>query len=202
MGVTFFPGVAPRKLCCEGGPVGRSLAPISQVSEVDMKAFATVLAALLFFSSTSFGQTSPAASTPSTDAAAVGAGAVPAVPAAAPRPAPLSPGAKVFVDPMGGFGQLLADSIVHKKVPVVVVKQPAEADFVMSGSAWVRNRNFVTGFVLSSKGGLNISMKDARGNLVFACNFHRVDSNERDGDIYLGWADQCAGHLKKALKKK
>lgn len=153
-----------------------------------MKAFAGVLAVLLMLSSTSFGQTAPAAASTET--------------AAAIRPTPLAPGVKVFVDPMGGFGQLLADSIVHKKVPVVVVKEPAEADFVMSGYAWVRNRNFVTGFVLSSKGGANISMKDARGNLVFACDFHRVDSNERDGDIYLGWADQCAGHLKKALKKK
>lgn len=152
-----------------------------------MKAVAGVLAVLLVLSSTSFGQTAAAA----TEAAVV-----------AVRPTPLTAGVKVFVDPMGGFGPLLADSIVHKKVPVVVVKQPAEADFVMSGYAWVRNRNFVTGFVLSSKGGVNISMKDARGNLVFACEFHRVDSNERDGDIYLGWADQCAGHLKKALKKK
>jgi hypothetical protein len=55
--------------------------------------------------------------------------------------------------------------------------------------------------VLSKRGGTNISMKDARtGNQVFACNFHRTDSIDRDGDRYLGWADRCAGHLKKAMK--
>lgn len=104
---------------------------------------------------------------------------------------------------MDGFDKLLSDSIVQKKVPVVVVKDRADADFVMSGSAHVKKRGFITGMVLSTRGGTNVSMKDARtGTEVFACNFHRVDSNERPGDIYLGWADQCAGHLKKAVEKK
>jgi hypothetical protein len=162
-----------------------------------MKALTSVLAVLLLLSCTSLAQT--AASTPSADAAAASPGAVPA----APSVSPFAPGAKVFLEPMDGFEQLLADSILHKKVPVVIVNERAKADFVMSGEAHVKNRGFITGMVLSSRGGANIAMKDARtGNLVFACNFHRVDSNERDGDIYLGWADQCAGHLKKAMKKK
>ncbi|HEX5284064.1 MAG TPA: hypothetical protein VFW30_08085 [Bryocella sp.] len=156
-----------------------------------MKTATGVLAVLLMSSCTSLAQTAAVQpTTPDSSASAV--------PAAA-----FAPGAKVFLEPMDGFDQLLADSIVHKKVPVVVVKDRGEADFVLSGGAHVHNRNFITGMVLSSRGGANIVMKDAHsGNLVFACNFHRVDSNERDGDIYLGWADQCAGHLKKALKKK
>ena len=162
-----------------------------------------LLAVLLMLSSTSLAQTPPTqqastqpTSTPSTDAAAAGAGAVPAA-------APLGPGAKVFLEPMDGFDKLLSDSITQKKVPVVVVKDRADADFVMSGTAHVHNRNFITGMVLSSRGGANIAMKEAHsGKMVFACNFHRVDSNERDGDIYLGWADQCARHLKKVVEKK
>jgi hypothetical protein len=141
---------------------------------------------------------SPTESKPSTEAAAASAGAATAAPLAPPIP----PGSKLFLEPMNGFEQLLSDAIVHKKVPVVLVKDRAEADFVMSGEAHVKDRNFITAFVLTAKGGANISMKDAHtGNQVFACNLHRTDSMERDGDRYLSWADQCAGHLKKALKK-
>jgi len=146
---------------------------------------------------TSTPSASPAVSAPSTEVAAASAGAVPAVAAT-----PLAPGAKIFLEPMNGFEQLLADAIHEKKVPVVLVNDRADADFVMSGEARVKNPNILTGMVLSKRGGANIAMKDARtGNLVFACNFHRVDGGERDGDIYIGWAGQCAGHLKKALKK-
>lgn len=115
----------------------------------------------------------------------------------------LAPGAKVFIDPMNGFGEILSDAIVQKKVPVVVVKDPVNADFIVSGYARVRKRGFLAGMVLSTDGGANISMKDARtGTLVFACKFKRVDAMEREGDIYVGWAGQCAGHLKKAMKQK
>ncbi len=104
---------------------------------------------------------------------------------------------------MDGFGQLVSDAIVHKKVPVVVVKERANADFVMSGEAQVKKRGIVTGVVLSTHGGGTVSIKDARtGNQVFAYSFHRVDAMEREGDIYLNWADQSAEHLKKAMKKK
>ena len=151
-----------------------------------MKAVAGLLAVLLMLSCASLAQTTPSSEAPAAVAAA-----------------PFAPGAKVFLEPMNGFEQLLADAIREKKVPVVLVKDRADADFVMSGEAHVKNPNILTGMVLSKRGGANIAMKDARtGNLVFACNFHRVDGGERDGDIYIGWAGQCAGHLKKALKKK
>ena len=157
-----------------------------------MKAFAGVLAVLVMLSCTSLAQTAPI---PSTEPAAATAGAIAAV--------PFGPGAKLFLEPMNGFEQLLADAIVQKKVPVVLVKEREQADFVVSGTAKVRKRGFVTGFVMTDHGGANISVKAARsGNQVFACNFHRVDSMLREGDIYLGWAGQCAGHLKKALKQK
>jgi hypothetical protein len=145
-----------------------------------MKALTSLLAVLLLLSCTSLAQT--AASTPSADAAAASPGAVPA----APSMSPFAPGAKVFLEPMDGFEQLLADSILHKKVPVVIVKEREKADFVMSGEAHVKKRGVVTGMVLSTHGGGSISIKDARkGDQVFAYSFHRVDAMERKGDIYL-----------------
>ena len=172
-----------------------------------MKAFAGLLAVLLVLGSMSLAQTaaSQPAATPSAEPAPATSAEAPAASAsAAPAAAGvLAPGAKVFLEPMNGFEQLLSDSIAQKKVPVVMVRNRAAADFVMSGEVHLKKRGFVTGMVLSTRGGANIAMKDAHtGSQVFGCNFHRVDSNERQGDIYLGWADQCAGRLKKVLKQK
>jgi hypothetical protein len=160
-----------------------------------MKAPTSVFAALLTLSCASLGQTptpspAPTASTASTEAAAASA-------------APFAAGAKLFFEPMGGFGQFLADAIVKKKVPVVVVKERAKADFVVSGDAHVKNRGFFTSFVRTTGGKGSVSIKDARtGGQVFGCRFNKVDQMEADVYIYQSWAEGCAKHMKKALEKK
>ena len=104
---------------------------------------------------------------------------------------------------MDGFEQLLSHSILKKKVPVVLVKERAKADFVLSGEAHVKKRGFLTGFVLNDHGKGAVSITDARtGNEVFAHKFKRADANLTVGEIYKGWADTCASHLKKVLEKK
>ena len=139
------------------------------------------------------------APTPSTEVAAASMGAV----LAAPSAPVFAPGAKLFISPMDGFEQFLSDAIVKKKVPVVVVKERAEADFLVSGGARVKKRGFLTGMVLSNHGGGDISINDARtGKPVFACDFHRVDEGLAEGYVYQGWASNCMKHLKKVLEKK
>ena len=141
---------------------------------------------------------SPTASTPSAEATASSADAVPAAPFASP----FAPGAKVFLEPMNGFEQFLSDAIVKRKVPVVVVNERAKADFVMSGEAHVKKPGW-KGIVLDTRGKGNVSIKDARtSNVVFACNFNKVDQGLGEYWIYQGWANGCARHLKKALEKK
>lgn len=171
-----------------------------------MKGLSSLLAVLLLLSSPALAQTSTPS--PSPEAAAQGAGAVsPASSATSSAPAaasvPFVAGAKVFLEPMDGFEQLLADAFVKKRVPVVVVKERAQADFILSGDARVKKRGWVSGFVLSTKGGGEISIKDARtGSQVFAYSFHRVDAMTAVGQIYENWAEACAKHLKKALEKR
>jgi hypothetical protein len=146
---------------------------------------------------------SPAAAAPSTETAAACTDVAPIVVHDFPSAAPFGPGAKIFLDPMNGFGELMSDALTEKKVPVIVVKDRADADYVMSGEAHVKTPNYGLGAVLSKRGGANVAIQDARtGKEVFACNLHRVDEGERPGDILIGWAGQCAGHLKKALKQK
>jgi hypothetical protein len=153
-----------------------------------MKAATGLLAVLLLLSSPSLGQT---ASVPLT------------VPAQPTTQAPLAAGAKLFLEPMGGFERFLSDAIVKKKVPVVLVGERAKADFVLSGGAHVKKRGFFTGFVMDTHGGGNIAIQDARtGNQVFAYKFHRVNQGTAAGYVYQSWADACAKHLKKALEKK
>lgn len=104
---------------------------------------------------------------------------------------------------MNGFEQFLSEALAKKKVPVVVVKDRADADFVMSGSAHVKRPGFFTGMVMNSRGGGSISIKDARtGNEVFADKFHRVDEGLAAGYVYEIWAGNVAKHLKKAIEKK
>jgi hypothetical protein len=117
--------------------------------------------------------------------------------------AAFAPGAKLFLEPMGGFEQFLADAIVKKKVPVVVVKEREKADFIVSGGAHVKQPGFFTGMVLTTRGKGSISITDARtGSLVFAHKFSRVDQGLAEGYIYQGWANGCAKDMKKQLEEK
>lgn len=167
-----------------------------------MKAFTGLLAVLLMLSSTSLAQTAPApptTSTPSTEAADANAATAPAA-AAVPS---FAPGAKLYVELMGGFENYLIAAIAKKKVPVVIVMAREDADFVMSGVAHVKRPNVITGMVITSHGGGNIAVKDARtGNLVYAEKFRRVDGGTSEDHVYQIWAEGCAKHMKKAMEKK
>ena len=105
---------------------------------------------------------------------------------------------------MNGFEQFLSRTFVKKKVPVVLVSERAQADFVMSGEAHVKKPNWIKATLFATTHGKGeISVKDARtGNQVFAYDFHRVDQMTADAEIYQIWADACAKHLKKAMEKK
>jgi hypothetical protein len=117
--------------------------------------------------------------------------------------APFGPGAKVFVEPMEGFGAVLTESLVKRKVPVVVVKDAEQADFIVTGEAHVRRRGFVTGMVLSDRGGGHISIQGVRAaGQVFTCAFNRMDQALAEEYVYQGWANGCARRLKKVLGKK
>jgi len=160
-----------------------------------MRAVPSLLAVLLMLSSTSLAQTAePTTQEP-----------VATAPTASSEAAvtPFAPGAKVFLEPMNGFEELLAEDIVKKKVPVVVVKERENADFVLSGEVHLKQYGWLAGNLLWPHGGVRVSIKDAHtGGEVFAFSSKRVDSNTAAGWVYQIWADNCTKHLKKALEKK
>jgi flagellar motor protein MotB len=135
----------------------------------------------------------------STEAASATADAAPTI-TSTPQ---LVPGAKLFLEPMDGFEQFLSDAFIKKKVPVVVVKEREQADFVMSGVARLKRPGIITGMVVTRHGGGTVSLKDARsGNQVFFEKFRRVDGGTSSDHVYQTWAEGCAKHLKKAMEKK
>ncbi|HTV07752.1 MAG TPA: hypothetical protein VMD97_01750 [Candidatus Aquilonibacter sp.] len=170
-----------------------------------MKAFARVLAVILVLSCTSLAQTAQTtqpAQTAQTTQPAQAATTEASQPETASAAPVFGPGMTLFVEPMDGFGQRVAYSITKKKVPVVLVNDREKADFVLSGSAHVHQRNFFTGFVLSTNGRGSILINDAHtGHQEFAYIIKRVDSNTTADETYQSWADACAKHLKKALEK-
>lgn len=127
-----------------------------------------------------------------------------APPSAEPAPVvTFGPGAKLYLEPMNGFEQLLAEAITKKKVPVVLVHERDQADFVVTGDAYVKKPGWIKGNFVYLHGQANISVDNARtGGVVFAYTAKRVDANLVDGEVYKIWAGGCANHLKKALVKK
>ena len=168
-----------------------------------MKAATGLLAVLLTLSCPSLAQTAPAQ--PASQQAPVTPAAtdtVPAVPAVSAVPG-FAPGATVFIEPMAGFEQRLAYAMTKKKVPVVLVKESAKADFVLSGGALVKKAGWIKGWVESAHGKGSISIQNAHtGEQVFAYKFNRADTNTTLDQIYQNWADACAKHLKKMLEKR
>jgi len=136
----------------------------------------------------------PTTEAPSTEAAAASEGAGPAI--------GFAPGAKVFLEPMGGFEELLSHELAKQKVPIVLVQEREKADFVMSGEAHLKQHGWLAANVLYPHGRAFVSIKEAHtGNQVFVYDSHRVDSNETSGEIYKIWAGSCATRLKKEMKK-
>jgi hypothetical protein len=187
-----------------------------------MKAFAAVLVVLLLLSGASVAQTGPGqvpapapvtapasaaqtvavASTPEA-ASAASAEAAAAPPAASMAPARFGPGAKLFVEPIDGYGELLAVAIAKKKVPVVLVHDRAEADFVLSGDAQLKKPGWLKGEVLYPHAKANLAITNAHtGEVVFAYKLDEKQESMSAGQLYESSAYTCAKHLKKAMQKK
>jgi len=118
----------------------------------------------------------------------------PAAAAPAAGIAQIAPGSKLFIEPMGGFETYLAAALLKKSVPVVVVDDPAKADFIVSGTSNIEGGAGKA----PSQAGASIGIKDAgSGELVFA---YAVDkTNAVHGS--QSTAEACAKHLKEFIEK-
>ena len=134
--------------------------------------------------------------------AAVSVTASPTVPAAsAPSATRITPGSKLFIEPMDGFESYLSAAILKKKVPVMVVDDRAKADFVVTGGSHVDKAGWAKTIFVSPNphAEASITIKDAHsGNLVFAYNVDKSNAVRANQST----AEACAKHLKEDIEKK
>ena len=148
------------------------------------------------------------AQTVTNDPAAATANSVPAAPAPVPAPAAtplvaatpenmkITPGARVYIAPMEGFENYLAAAFGKKKVELVPVFDPTQADYVISGTSVDKKAGWAKiAFMgnIHSDNAASITMTDKRtGAIVYA---YAVDKKSTMHGQQTT-AEACAKHLK------
>jgi hypothetical protein len=107
---------------------------------------------------------------------------------------------KVYVVPMNGFESYLISALDKKEVPVVVVTDPSNADFIITGNAdsqkagWAKT--LATGSSQSTEeASINVTNKKS-GSVVFAYNVNKGNSFHGKQSS----AEACAKHLKEKIE--
>jgi hypothetical protein len=105
-------------------------------------------------------------------------------------------GSKVYIESMDGFEVYLAAAIEKKKVPVRLVSEKSEAEFVVSGTSESQKASWAKMLVMGSTQSseeASIVMKDARsGTIVFAYAVNKRNSVHGKQST----SEACAKHLK------
>lgn len=112
----------------------------------------------------------------------------------------IEPGSKVFIDNMNGFESDLAAAIVKKKVPLTVVGDKSQADFIISGSSSLQAASWAkTLFITPAPAAhASINVKSAKdGDLVFAYSVDKLGARHGQQST----AEACAKHLKDFIKQ-
>jgi hypothetical protein len=114
----------------------------------------------------------------------------------------LKAGAKVFVHHMeNDFDTYFKAALQRKKVPVVVVSSPAEADFEIKGSAESQKASAAKKIILGSwhsdeQASISVTSVQS-GEVVFAYSANKKNSAHGKQTT----AEACAKHLKEAIEK-
>ena len=166
---------------------------------------------LLIAGTSAFAQQTPVATPVAEPAATSTAPAsqvlVPPTAAVAPSSVPamgmvrITPGSKLFIEPMDGFETYLSAAILKKNVPVYVVDDRTKADFVVTGAAHVDKAGWAKTIFVSPNphAEASIAIKDVRtGIMVFAYNVDKSNAMRANQST----AEACAKHLKEAIEKK
>ena len=127
---------------------------------------------------------------------------VPAFAQESPESNAIPPGSKVYVAPMDGFETFLKDALSSKKVPLEVVEQKEQADFVISGGAESQKASTakkILKFDWRSREEASIAVANVKtGTVVFAYSVHKSSSAHGKRSA----AEACAKHLKEKIEGK
>ena len=111
-------------------------------------------------------------------------------------------GARVFLEPMGGFETYLKAAMTKKKVQLQIVEDKAQADFVITGhseseKASTAKKAILWNFHSNEDASINVSSVKT-GEVVFAYEAHKDSSAHGQQST----AEACAKHLKDKVEGK
>jgi hypothetical protein len=111
-------------------------------------------------------------------------------------------GAKVFLEPMGGFETYLKAAMTKKKVPLQIVEDKTQADFIITGNsesqkASTAKKAIMWNFHSNEDASINVSNVKT-GEVVFAYEAHKDSSAHGQQST----AEACAKHLKDKIEGK
>jgi hypothetical protein len=114
---------------------------------------------------------------------------------------PIEKGSKVFIEPMNGFENYLTAAFEKKGVPLTVVADETQADYVMSGTSEDKKpgavRILVTGNIHGDNAASVRLVDKKSGAVVFAYAVNKKDTLHGDQTT----AEACAKHLKDQIEK-
>jgi hypothetical protein len=114
----------------------------------------------------------------------------------------IAPNSKVFLSPMDGFEDELKTAIEKKKVPVVLVTDKAQADYVITGTSETEKAGTAKKVVMlnwHSNEQASITVVDNKsGDVVFAYSVNKKSSAHGKRST----AEACAKHLKEEIESK
>jgi hypothetical protein len=109
---------------------------------------------------------------------------------------PIPAGSKVFLEPMGGFETYLKAAMAKKKVPLQIVDDKAQADFIITGHSDSEKASTAKKVIMGnwhSNEDASINVSDVKtGAVVFAYEANKQSSAHGEQST----AEACAKHLK------
>ena len=111
-------------------------------------------------------------------------------------------GSKVFLEPMGGFETYLKTAMTKKKVPLQIVEDKTQADFIITGhsdseKASTAKKVIMGNWHSNEDASINVSSVKT-GEVVFAYEAHKESSAHGQQST----AEACAKHLKDQITAK
>lgn len=114
----------------------------------------------------------------------------------------IAPNSKVFLSPMDGFENDLKAAIQAKKVPVVLVADKDQADYVITGTsesekAGTAKKVIMWNWHSNEQASINV-IDNKTGDVVFAYSVNKKSSAHGKRST----AEACAKHLKEEIESK
>jgi hypothetical protein len=109
------------------------------------------------------------------------------------------PHLKLYIEPMNGLETYVAAAVLKKQVPVIMVTDKAQADYILDGSAESQKAGWAKVLLTRSAASteeVSIRLIDKSGEVKYAYAYHHYNSWKGKQSA----AESCAKHLGEFLR--